>query len=127
MYDLLLFFPFTQPKPSANISTDTEWQSNIAHWYACEEALPKLIVSSAKAGSSGWSKQVGVKVLAWRKDTGELSAISALLKQSQITFQVSFTSADFRVFDYKTHGGLSSNHIWEESCNFNLILKYGWT
>lgn len=71
MYDLILFFSsYTQPKPSANISTDTEWQSNTAHWYAYEEALPKLIVSSAKAGSSDWSKQVGVKVLAWREDTG---------------------------------------------------------
>lgn len=68
--DTVVFSSCTQAKPSANISTDTEWQSNIAHWYACEEALPKLIVSSAKAGSSGWSKQVGVKVLAWREDTG---------------------------------------------------------
>lgn len=120
-------FPFMQPKPSADISTDTDWQSNFAHWYACEEALPKLIVSSPKAGSSGWSKQVGVKVLAWRKDTGELSTISALFKQSQITFQVSFTSADFWVFGYKTCVGLTSSHIWEESGNFNAILKYGWT
>lgn len=64
------FLSCIQPKPSANISTDTEWKSNTTHWYACEEALPKLIVSSAKAWSSGWSKQVGVKVLAWRGDKG---------------------------------------------------------
>lgn len=71
MCDLILFFfPCIQPKPSANISTDTEWQSNTTHWYACEEALPKLIVSSAKAWSAGWSKQVGMKVLGWREDKG---------------------------------------------------------
>lgn len=64
-----VFLSFTQPKTSANTSTDTEWQSDIAHWYACEEALAKLMVSSAKAGSCGWWK-VGVKVFAWRKGRG---------------------------------------------------------
>lgn len=69
-YCCFCFFSWIQPKPSANTSTDTEWQSNTTHWYACEEALPKLIVSSAKVWSSGWTKQVGVKMLAWREDKG---------------------------------------------------------
>lgn len=68
--DLTLFLSFTQPKTSANISAGTEWQSGTAHSYACEEALAKLMVSSAKAGSCGWWKQVGVKVLVWRRDRG---------------------------------------------------------
>lgn len=101
-----VFLSFTQPKTSANISTDTEWQSDMAHWYACEEALAKLMVSSAKAGSCGWWKQVGVKVLAWRKDRGNQWKHNSTEAETNNMFQVSFISAELWVFYYEACGGL---------------------
>lgn len=101
-----VFLSFTQPKTSANISTDIEWQSDMAHWYACEEALAKLMVSSAKAGSCGWWKQVGVKVLAWRKDRANQWKHNSTEAETNNMFQVSFISAGLWVFYYEACGGL---------------------
>lgn len=120
MYDLIIsFISCTQPKPSANISTDTEWQSNTAHWYACEEALLKLIVSSAKAGSSGWSKQVGVKVLVWKGRCRDNSMQMVLFKQNQmICFKWPLPQLTYERFYYRIWGVL----IPSFSCENDMIL-----